>query len=214
STWARGPRSSKQAGPTAPPGGGRFWILDFGFWIERQAAGRPTAIPSPIQNPKSAIQNSPLSVHFRPAGAADVGVLLGFMEAFYAFDHLDFVPEAARAALEELLGNPSLGRVWLVCDDAEPVGYVVVVLGFSLEFHGRDAFLDELYLREDYRRRGIGRQALAFVADACRGLGVRALHLEVERANTSAQAVYRKAGFVDHDRYLMTRWLADATQEA
>jgi ribosomal protein S18 acetylase RimI-like enzyme len=34
---------------------------------------------------------------------------------------------------------------------------------------------------------------------------VRALHLEVERANTEAQAFYHKAGFADHDRYLLTK---------
>jgi ribosomal protein S18 acetylase RimI-like enzyme len=33
------------------------------------------------------------------------------------------------------------------------------------------------------------------------------LHLEVERANTAAQGVYRRAGFKDHDRYLLTKWL-------
>jgi len=38
-------------------------------------------------------------------------------------------------------------------------------------------------------------------------LGISAVHLEVDHTNTVAQALYRKAGFVDHDRYLMTRWL-------
>jgi len=38
-------------------------------------------------------------------------------------------------------------------------------------------------------------------------LGVKALHLEVERTNTAAQAFYRKIGFKDHSRYLMTKWL-------
>jgi ribosomal protein S18 acetylase RimI-like enzyme len=36
---------------------------------------------------------------------------------------------------------------------------------------------------------------------------VRALHLEVERANTAAQGLYRKFGFADHERYLFTRWI-------
>jgi hypothetical protein len=34
---------------------------------------------------------------------------------------------------------------------------------------------------------------------------VRALHLEVERRNTRARRVDRRAGFFDHDRFLMTR---------
>jgi ribosomal protein S18 acetylase RimI-like enzyme len=49
---------------------------------------------------------------------------------------------------------------------------------------------------------------LRFLETACRALGISAVHLEVDHNTTSAQALYRKAGFVDHDRYLMTRWLA------
>jgi ribosomal protein S18 acetylase RimI-like enzyme len=41
--------------------------------------------------------------------------------------------------------------------------------------------------------------------EACRSLEVQALHLEVERANTKAQAFYHKVGFEDHDRYMLTK---------
>ena len=47
----------------------------------------------------------------------------------------------------------------------------------------------------------------SFLADVCRTEGIAALHLEVERANTIAQEVYRKQGFKDHDRYLLTKWI-------
>lgn len=89
----------------------------------------------------------------------------------------------------------------------EVAGYAVLTFGYSLEFHGRDAFVDELYLRNEYRGQGIGKRALEFLTEVCVAEGVSALHLEVERSNTQAQAVYRKFGFEDHDRYLMTRWL-------
>ena len=47
---------------------------------------------------------------------------------------------------------------------------------------------------------------LNFVTAACRALGINALHLEVDRANTAAQGLYRKFGFADHDRILMSKW--------
>jgi ribosomal protein S18 acetylase RimI-like enzyme len=34
---------------------------------------------------------------------------------------------------------------------------------------------------------------------------VRALHLEVDHTNEAARRLYRRWGFVEHDRYLMTR---------
>jgi diamine N-acetyltransferase len=144
---------------------------------------------------------------FHPATRADVGELLPLMRGLYEHEGLPFDEAAARDALERLLADASLGGVWLIRAGAEVLGYLVLTLGYSLEFRGRDAFIDELYLRPEARGRGAGRAALEFAEGVCRKLGVRALHLEVERANTGAQALYRKSGFVDHDRYLMTKWV-------
>jgi GNAT superfamily N-acetyltransferase len=140
-------------------------------------------------------------------------MLVAFMRALYAFDHLPFDENIARAALEGILRDHSFGYVWLIQVDGAAIGYVVLTLGYSLEYHGRDAFIDELYIRESHRGHGIGSKTLQFVEDACRALGVQALHLEVERTNTGAQTVYRKAGFVDHDRYLLTKWIGERSAD-
>ncbi|MBI3796411.1 MAG: GNAT family N-acetyltransferase [Deltaproteobacteria bacterium] len=142
---------------------------------------------------------------FRVAERVDIETLLQLMREYYEFDHLPFDDQVARAALAIFVDDESLGRVWLISYEGSTIGYLVLTLGYSLEYGGRDAFIDEVYIRESYRGRGIGQSALAFAEDVCRSLGVRALHLEVERANTNAHGLYRKAGFVDHDRCLMTK---------
>jgi ribosomal protein S18 acetylase RimI-like enzyme len=43
--------------------------------------------------------------------------------------------------------------------------------------------------------------------DACLRLGVRALHLETDRTNPRAAALYARHGYVDHGRHLMTKTL-------
>lgn len=146
---------------------------------------------------------------FKVAEITDAPHILEMMRDFYVQDGLVFDEAAANQALEKLLGDDSCGYVWLIYLDGEIAGYAVLTFGFSLEFHGRDAFIDEIYLMPDCRGKGVGGKAIRFLEDICRRAGVRALHLEVERANTKAQSVYRKAGFADHDRYLMTKWIAD-----
>ena len=141
----------------------------------------------------------------RIATGADADLLMQFMRELYAHDCLPFDEPAARQALEKILQDHSLGRVWFIQDGEQAIGYVVLTLGYSLEYHGRDAFIDEIYIRESHRGKGLGAQAIRLVEAACRTLEVRALHLEVERANTNAQAFYHKAGFEDHDRYLLTK---------
>ena len=146
-----------------------------------------------------------MDIAFKLANVADSDLLAEFMREFYEFDHLPLDEKKARFALQQILSNDSLGMVWLIQVDGITVGYVVLTLGFSLEFHGRDAFIDEIYIRTKHRGKGIGRKTLEFVEAACRNLGVQALHLEVERDNARAHAVYHKIGFEYQDSYLMTK---------
>lgn len=151
---------------------------------------------------------------YQTATIADLDILLQFMQNFYT-DEMPFDEAVARPALTGILQDASLGRVWLIQRQEEPlgkaqsetVGYVVLTLGYSLEYGGRDAFIDELFIREGDRQQVIGTQTLQFLADVCRDLDVKALHLEVDHINTKAQKLYRNNGFKDHDRYLMTHWL-------
>jgi ribosomal protein S18 acetylase RimI-like enzyme len=144
---------------------------------------------------------------FTLAHASDADQLIELMREFYAFEHLKFDEASARAALGQILNERAFGIVHLIRVGAETAGYLALTFGFSLEFHGRDALVDEIYLRENFRGRGIGKAAIEFAAEVCRGEGIAALHLEVERENTRAQGVYRQAGFRDHDRYLLTKRL-------
>jgi diamine N-acetyltransferase len=137
----------------------------------------------------------------------DLDILLSLMRQYYAFDGHAFELSRARPALLALLRDSSLGRVWLIRDRGTVAGYVVLAFGYSLEYVGRDAFIDELFLKEEFRGRGWGRFTLEFVENAARELGVRSIHLEVTRKNTHALNVYRKLGFLDHDHFLMSKWI-------
>ncbi len=134
--------------------------------------------------------------------------ILGLMEQFYAEERYPFDREKARAALDPFLADAALGRAWLFRDGDAAVGYFVLTLGWSLEYGGRDAFVDELFVSPSHRGRGLGRRALEAIDEACRELGVRALHLEVEKNNLPAEELYRNGGFEDRDRRLMTKKFA------
>jgi GNAT superfamily N-acetyltransferase len=99
----------------------------------------------------------------------------------------------------------------LIQSNDQVIGYIVLTFGFSLEYRGRDAFIDEFYLRPQYRGQGIGTKTLAFVESACRTLEVRALHLEADFANVDAQRLYDRVGYQRHDRFLMTKLLEQSS---
>ena len=53
-------------------------------------------------------------------------------------------------AFRALLGDERFGRVWLIESDGVEVGYVVVTLGFSMEYGAPDAFIDDLFVRPHF----------------------------------------------------------------
>jgi ribosomal protein S18 acetylase RimI-like enzyme len=148
-------------------------------------------------------------VIFRPAARKDEPVLVRMMRNLaeqepgaYFFDE-----PAVRGVLRKFLISPDLGQAWVFFEEETPVGYIVLTFGYSFEYHGRDSFIDELYIEPQYRRQGIGRRAMQFVEERARELGVNAIHLEVDQGNDPAAELYRRAGYDDHARFLMTKRL-------
>jgi ribosomal protein S18 acetylase RimI-like enzyme len=142
--------------------------------------------------------------NIRPATSTDCPLLVELMREFYGESGTPF--DAARAAecFTTLVSHPARGAVWLVAAESSPVGYVVLTLGFSLEYGGLDAFVDDLYVQPHARRQGLGRLAMETLFAECRRRGVRALHLEVDPDNEPARDLYAKLGFHDHGRQLLT----------
>lgn len=150
---------------------------------------------------------SNMAISFRLGEIADVDRLLPLMQDFYLFERLPYDESRVKRLLGELMGNKELGRLILFADAHELVGYMVLGFGFSLEFHGRDCFVDEFYVRPERRQQGIGRAAVDFATETCRKLGIKALHLEADHFNNRGHEFYKRLGFKDHDRHLMTLWL-------
>jgi ribosomal protein S18 acetylase RimI-like enzyme len=141
----------------------------------------------------------------RAATPADVQEILPRTRALNAHEGIEIRDDVLEAALHRLLGDPSLGGVWLI-EDAGPIGYTVVTYGYDLEFGGRDAYITEIWIDEAHRDRGAGTAALELLAAEVRARGVRALHLQV-RPDNPAVRLYDRAGFVRSPRIVMTRRL-------
>lgn len=148
-----------------------------------------------------------MSITFRLAGEADLDLVLELMSEFYPLEHLTFDRRVAASAVRQLVDDPTLGGVYLIESDGQTAGYVVMGINFSLEFRGRYAWIDELYVHEPLRGRGIGAATLAFVESVCRDRGLAAVRLEVARANRGAGRLYRRHGFEEYNRDLLTRWI-------
>jgi GNAT superfamily N-acetyltransferase len=134
------------------------------------------------------------------ARSQDLPLILAMSAEFNEIDGHAHDESRVRAALAPLLRGDDLGVVFLVGEP--PVGYAVVTWGYSIESGGRDALVDEIYVRP--RGEGIGRVALAEVLDDLRARGLSRVLLETERANSRVRAFYARHGFQEDDSIWMS----------
>jgi ribosomal protein S18 acetylase RimI-like enzyme len=144
----------------------------------------------------------------RPATLDELETLLPFVRGFYEHFAYPFSEVEKRGTLERVLRDPALGRLFFIASPAaDPFGYVFLSFYFSIEYGGLTAFIDEIYIAPGKRSEGLGSAALSSILGLAPALGLSAVHLEVERANTRAAELYARLGFVDYGRRLLTRRL-------
>jgi GNAT superfamily N-acetyltransferase len=140
---------------------------------------------------------------FKPIEAIDIPAVVSMMENFYAIDNYPMDAAVAKGLLMEFTENESLGKGWLILKDGQPVGYVILTFVFSFEYKGRIAFLDELFIGDEARGLGLGKQALDFIQQQAKLYSVKIIYLEVEPHNEKAQQLYLSKNFTLHNRKLM-----------
>lgn len=115
-------------------------------------------------------------------------------------------PERVRPALGPLLEGDHLGVVWVIVEpDGAPGGYAVVTWGYSIESGGRDALLDEMYVRR--RSEGLGGAAMQAILEDCRRRGLSRIFLGTEAHNRRVRTFYARHGFHIEDSVWMSRHL-------
>jgi ribosomal protein S18 acetylase RimI-like enzyme len=114
---------------------------------------------------------------------------------FYSSPAVDHsIPESYRnRTFDELLSHSPYAKGAIVELDGEAVGYVLLAITFSQEAGGKAVWIEEAYIREAFRSKGLGQEIFSWVEgefpDAAR------FRLEVEDDNVRAIKLYEKLGY-------------------
>ena len=104
----------------------------------------------------------------REAAAEGVATLVDRIRESCAEARYDHPLDAGcpKAGFLALPGDPPRGGIWIAHPEGAAAGWVVVIVRFSRAFGGRDAFIDDLFVRAEFRRPGVGKAASAAACDA------------------------------------------------
>ena len=127
-------------------------------------------------------------------------------------DHLGYEgPSDASmlASVERIIGRDD--AEYLLAGDGEPFGVAQVRYRWSVWWDAEDCWLEDLYVSEQARGRGVGRTLTRAVIDRARERGCRRVELDVSSENPAALALYRSLGFdtgkTGGQDIFMRRWL-------
>lgn len=133
---------------------------------------------------------------FRDITLADHDLILPMVEDFYQGDAVlhPVDPEILERSFRDAADSTEpLLRGLLILVDDQPAGYLYITLCYSAEVGGRCVFLEEIYLRPEFRGRGLGIEILAWIEKQYPA--ARRFRLEVNQINQGAVRLYEKAGY-------------------
>jgi ribosomal protein S18 acetylase RimI-like enzyme len=137
---------------------------------------------------------------WRRAVPADDGLIVSMCMALNREDPGDVAvsPEQVVRTLVKLREEPIRGQA-VVCEvDAKVVGYALLISFWSNEMGGEVLYIDELFVEENYRGRGLGTELIDRLATRDPSFWpdrVTALALEVSPQNVRAKSLYERLGF-------------------
>jgi ribosomal protein S18 acetylase RimI-like enzyme len=142
-------------------------------------------------------------ITFQNLQKSQIDSIVSMMQDFYAIDNYPIHIEESKQLFETFIANPNLGKAWLIYNDEEVIGYVILTFIFSFEYKGILAFLDELYIKKEHQGKGFGKLAVQFIQQESSQLNVKMLYLEVEQHNENAQKLYLAHDFEVHNRKIL-----------
>ena len=152
-------------------------------------------------------------LEIRPATEEDVPLLLRFIKELAEYENLSHEVSATAEVLKEsLFGGRRVAEALLAYSGGEPAGFALFFHNFST-FLGRPGiYLEDLYVRPEFRGSGIGRALLARLAKLAKERGCGRLEWWVLDWNEPSIGFYKSLGAVAMDDWTVYRVAGEALE--
>ena len=153
-------------------------------------------------------------VHVRAASEKEVPLILAFIKELAEYERLSHEVVATEESLREhLFGERPVAEVMIAEEGTDPAGFALFFHSFST-FLGRPGiYLEDLYVRPEFRGGGIGKQLLARLAHLAVKRGCGRLEWWVLDWNEPSIGFYKQLGAVAMDDWTVYRVSGDALRK-
>ena len=147
----------------------------------------------------------------RTAVEDDVPLVLTLIMELAEYEHMADEVVATEADVHRaLFGAPPYAEAVIATLGETPVGFALFFHSFSTFLAKPGLYLEDLYVKEEFRGRGFGRQLLVHLARIATSRGCGRFEWSVLDWNEVAIRSYRRAGAVEMDEWTVYRLTGDA----
>ena len=100
-----------------------------------------------------------------------------------------------RASVERIMAGDDGEYLLGAADDGPPTGVCQLRFRWSVWKSAEDCWLEDLFVREEARRSGLGRALIEAALDRAGERGCKRIELDVNEDNAAALALYEACGF-------------------
>lgn len=105
------------------------------------------------------------------------------------------IPESHMVkTFEAIMGKTPYANAFILDHEGEVAGYVMVSMTWSNEAGGLVLWVEELFIKAEFRGLGLGGKAIEFVRKRYKGK-VQRFRLEISKDNKNVGKLYRRKGF-------------------
>jgi GNAT superfamily N-acetyltransferase len=152
-------------------------------------------------------------LQIRPAHEADTPLVLAFIRKLAEYgDISDEVLATEQDVRAALFGPRPVAEAILAFAGREPAGFALYSYSFA-SFRGRPGiYIEDLYVEQAHRKRGIGKSLLVHIAQLGRERGCGRLEWSVLNWNEQAMEFYQDLGAVPMDEWTTFRLTGEALE--
>ncbi|MDZ4660744.1 MAG: GNAT family N-acetyltransferase [Pseudomonadota bacterium] len=136
-----------------------------------------------------------MSEKIRPARKSDVKIILQFVKELAAFERLSHQVNLTEMKVKKsFLAKNSVAKTLIIEKNGVPCGFAVYFYNFSTFLGSKGIYLEDLYIRSEFRRQGLGRKVFAYLANLAVKEKCQRFEWSVLDWNKPAIKFYRELG--------------------
>ncbi|MBC5623965.1 GNAT family N-acetyltransferase [Clostridium sp. NSJ-49] len=145
----------------------------------------------------------------RETSENDLSLILGFIKEIAEYEKLSNAVDATEESLKKYVFEKRRAEVLIVEKDENPIGYVVYFYNFSTFTGTSGLYLEDVFIRSEYRGMGLGKEIFKILGKLAREEGCKRMEWVCLNWNEPSKKFYKGLGAISMDEWTTFRLTED-----